>query len=303
MNFKLVIKRISYTNIKSCLFVPGNQEKMLKKSYNINTHILVPDLEDSVPITEKQNAAEMIKSHLLNMKSTQQRLIFPRLNSFQSGFFESDLNNLITKDSIQYIDGLIIPKLSTPEDFNSIHEKILTAERKFNKEKPLKFIAWIESTLGLVNLKDILVANTKLNRLIGLAFGAEDFTNDFQIERKEHLKNIEVPRSVFAFTVHAFGLIPFDTPYVEFKNTEGLIEDINYVKSIGFKGKFAIHPSQVEIINQCFSPSSKEVEEARSIKEAFENSLKEGKASLSLNGKMVDYPVYKRALNVLDRAN
>jgi citrate lyase subunit beta/citryl-CoA lyase len=299
---KFIFKNFLHKRIKSCLFVPGNQEKMLKKSYNIGAHVLVPDLEDSVPISDKQNAIGIIKSHLPEMKSADSnRLIFPRVNSLQSGLFETDIDSLLTEETFKHIDGLVVPKLSTPEELSIVNDKISKLEKY--KDKPLKLIVWIESTLGLVNLKDILVLNKKLDRLIGLAFGAEDFANDFETERKADLSNIEVPRAIFAYTVHAFGLIPFDTPYVEFKNTDGLISDIKKVKSIGFKGKFAIHPSQVDVINKNFSPSETEIEEAYVIVEAFEKSIKEGRASLGVNGKMVDYPVYKRALGVLETAN
>ena len=142
-----------------------------------------------------------------------------------------------------------------------------------------------------------------INQLIGAAFGAEDFCNDFGIERSEDLKEIEVARSIFAFTARAYNILAFDTPNVDFKNPESIIKEINYVKKIGFKGKFAIHPSQVDLINKHFCPSESELKEAYMIKEEYEKGVSEGKGAISVNGKMVDVPVYKRALNIIFRSS
>ncbi len=139
----------------------------------------------------------------------------------------------------------------------------------------------------------------KNKRIIAAAFGAEDFCNDFEIERSQSL---EIPRYLFAMTAHAHDIIALDTPNVEFKNPENLIEEIKMVKKLGFKGKFAIHPNQVHIINKHFSPSEKEIEESLKIVEEYEKAEKIGRASLNVDDKMVDIPVYKRALNVLKRA-
>jgi citrate lyase beta subunit len=282
---------INYSRIKSCMFVPGSSEKMLMKSVNINSDIIVPDLEDSVALNEKINARINITKHF--DKFAKGKLIFPRVNSIASNLFESDLDSILTNK----INGLVIPKLNTPEEYKYILNIIKQKEKQFELET-LRLIIWIESSLGIMNVKDIFSLNED-KRIIGAAFGAEDFCNDLGIERE--LNNLEVPRTIFAMAANAYNIVPFDTPNVDFKNPESIINEIKYVKTLGFKGKFAIHPSQVDLINIHFSPSEKEIKNAKLIIEEYEKGLKLGKGAIEVNGKMVDVPVYKRALNTLDR--
>jgi len=301
-NFRSSLDLTDYSSrIKSCLFIPGNQEKMLFKAEKINANVIVPDLEDSVPLKEKINARNKILSFLLNnptVSNTQERLIFPRLNSLESGLFLDDLNFLLSSQTHKFIDGFVIPKVNTPEEYKEIEDKVRNLENKLQiQENSVKLIIWIESTKGIINMQQIFQLNKNF-RIVAAAFGAEDFCNDFEIERSQSL---EIPRYLFAMTAHAYNIIPLDTPNVEYKNPEKLIEEIQMIKKLGFKGKFAIHPSQVDVINKYFSPSEKEIEEALRIVEEFEKSEKIGRASLNVDDKMVDIPVYKRALKVLKR--
>lgn len=291
----------NYSHLKSCLFIPGNQEKMLQKILKINADIIVPDLEDSVPISEKIKARNLILSHIISPAvSATKKTIFPRLNSLQSGLFYEDLESLMILEIRNHIQGFVIPKINTAEEYDEINKQFTNLENKLDfVENSFKLIIWIESTRGMVNMQEIFKLNTN-KRIIAAAFGAEDFCNDFEIDRSQ---NLEIPRYLFAMTAHAYGIIPLDTPNVEFKNENKLIEEIEMVKKLGFKGKFAIHPNQVDVINKYFSPSDREVIEARKIVDEYEKAEKFGRASLSVDDKMVDIPVYKRALNVLRRAD
>lgn len=98
----------------------------------------------------------------------------------------------------------------------------------------------IESTLSLISMKEIFTAGR--NRMIAAAFGADDFTADFEVYRSDNDKELDFARKLFAVTCHAFGIISIDTPYVHFKNIEGLKTELEYLKSIGIKAKFSIHP-------------------------------------------------------------
>ncbi len=312
----------TYSNIKSCLFVPGNQENMLKKSLNIKSDITVPDLEDSVPLSEKSNAREVVINHINSLsncsndnitKPKKLPIIFPRVNSISSNLFEADLNSLLTNKTCDNLKGFIIPKVNTPEEYKYISNCILYKERELNLTLgSIKLIIWIESALGIVNMKEIFTAASESHstkRLIASAFGAEDFCNDMAITKQENFisdsdsnnNQLLFARSQFAINANAFGILPFDTPNVNFRQPESLISEIKYVKSLGFKGKFAIHPSQVDIINSLFNPSESEIEWANKVKIQFETAMKMGRGSLNLDGKMVDVPVYKRALKILSK--
>jgi citrate lyase subunit beta/citryl-CoA lyase len=307
--FYITIKKFSekiksYSHIKSLMFVPGNQEKMLKKSLGISSHVISPDLEDSVPHSEKNNARKIVTQYIPEIKGDRKVLLMPRLNSLQSKLLIGDLEYLLNEKTSTFLDGFVIPKVSSPEEYEYIENLVSEKEKHLGLAMfRLKLIIWIETTLGLVNSKEIFKLNSKLNsRLVAACFGAEDYCNDLGIERTENLKEIEYARSLFAMTANAFNILSIDTPNVDFKDPNSLIQEINYVKSLGFKGKFAIHPSQVEIININFSPSSEEIAWARKIIEEYEKALKEGKGTISIDGKMVDVPVYKRALNVIKRS-
>lgn len=282
---------------KACLFVPGHQPKMLQKVISLNPNsLIVPDLEDSVPLTHKEESRNTIKLFLPKLFELQKQ-IFPRINSFESGLLFADIDEILSSDSSRYVNGLTIPKVTTVKELLTLSSIL---RQKESGRRKIELIIWIESPLGLLNFKEIL-QNDIDRRIVGAAFGAEDFCNDFQLERTEELKELDIARNLFAMTAHAFNIFPFDTPYVEFKNREGLLKDIKHAKSLGLKGKYAIHPSQINDINNEFGASKAEIKEAMEIKTLFEIGLKNGKAAIDIDGKMVDVPVYKRALNTLKR--
>jgi citrate lyase subunit beta/citryl-CoA lyase len=160
-------------------------------------------------------------------------------------------------------------------------------------------VLWIETAVGILNAHQILSSDT---RIIAAAFGAEDFTNDMGIERNEDDREIFFPRSQVAIAARAAGVLALDTPFFAFRDPDSLKINSEQSRSIGFKGKFAIHPLQVDIINQCFSPSSEEIAHAMEVIEVFGEAAANGRGSTSLNGQVVDVPVVKRAESLLNQA-
>jgi len=134
------------------------------------------------------------------------------------------------------------------------------------------------------------------------AFGADDFLTDFGIERRYNLEELDFYRKHFALHCAAHNVVSIDTPYVHFKDPEGLKEELEYLKGIGMKAKFAIHPLQIDIINETFRPSAEEIKYASGLVQAFEKAMEEGKAAIDYENKMCDVPVYKRMVNLLKRA-
>ena len=120
----------------------------------------------------------------------------------------------------------------------------------------------------MVNCREILEAGR--DRYIAAAFGADDFTADFEVYRSESDKELDFARKWFALCCHANGVISIDTPYVQYKNPDGLQEQLDYLKSIGMKAKFAIHPTQVDQINATFSPTREEIQYYSRMVELFE---------------------------------
>ena len=174
----------------------------------------------------------------------------------------------------------------------------LESERKITKGS-IKLVLWIETAAGLLNAYDILSSD---DRIIAAAFGAEDFTNDMEIKRNEDDREILFARSQVAIAARAAGVLALDTPFFGFKDPDSLKINSELSKSIGFKGKFAIHPLQVEIINKCFSPTKKEIDHALEVIRVFEEAAAKGRGSTSLEGQVVDVPVVKRAEALIDQA-
>lgn len=161
-------------------------------------------------------------------------------------------------------------------------------------------IVQIETTEAFNKMDEIFKAGKE--RIVAGAFGADDFLTDFGIERKYNLEELDYFRKMFALACAGHKVVSLDTPYVHFKNPEGLKEELEYLKGIGMKAKFAIHPLQIDIINAAFKPTESEIQFAKGLVEAFEAAMNEGKAAISFENKMCDVPVYKRMLNVLKRA-
>ena len=140
-------------------------------------------------------------------------------------------------------------------------------------------------------------------RLIGASFGGEDFATDLRIQRTKGSQEIEWPRAQMAIACRAAGIIPIDTPEPDYTDLEHLERDSLFARSLGYRGKYCIHPSQVEIVNRVFAPSQEEIEHARNLVEIFEKEgIEKGRAAIPFQGMMIDWPIYIRAKRVLEWA-
>ena len=281
--------------LRSLLFVPGNQPRMLDRASRLAPDAFIPDMEDSVPDAEKANARAITAAHLDSLAANGVTVI-PRLNSLDTGLLDHDLAAVVGPR----IYGVSVGKINTPADIALISAKLDALERKAGLEiGNTKLLPWIETAQAIVNVYDICAASP---RIIAAAFGAEDFTNDMGIERAEDESETAYARSAIAIAARAANVLALDTPYFSFRDPDGLRRNAQAARQIGFKGKFAIHPAQIDIINETFSPSPAELEQARRVVEAFQEAERIGRGSTSLDGKVVDVPVVKRAQALLDLA-
>lgn len=283
------------TVLRSLLFVPGNQPRMLERASGLKPDAFIPDMEDSVPIDEKANAREVTASYLAELAAGGVPVI-PRVNSLDTGLLDKDLAAVVR----EHVFGVSVGKIETPQDIAAISAKLEALERKSGIEVgSVRLLPWIETAMAIVHLYEICRASP---RIAGVAFGAEDFTNDMGIERTESEVETFFARNSIAVAARAADVVALDTPYFGFRDPDGLRENAHTAKQYGFKGKFAIHPAQIDIINETFSPSAAEIEHARRVVEAFEEAASRGRGSTSLDGKVVDVPVVKRAQGVLEMA-
>lgn len=281
--------------LRSLLFVPGNKDSMLTKASGFRPDAFIPDMEDSVPVAERANARDVIRGFLPTLAATGVP-IMPRVNSLDTEWIEDDLAAVVGPD----IYGISVGKVDVPDDIHSISDLIADLESKAGIEAgTLKMIPWLESAKAIVHCYAICSASP---RIVGVAFGGEDFTHDMGIERLEDESDVAYPRNVLCVSARAAGIAALDTPFFRFKDEEALKVNIAASKQTGFKGKFAIHPAQIDAINAGFSPSAAEIEDARRVVAAFEEAERQGRGSTSLDGKVIDVPVVKRARALLELA-
>ena len=283
------------TVLRSLLFVPGNQPRMLERASGLKPDAFIPDMEDSVPLDEKANAREVTASYLAKLGAGGTPVI-PRVNSLDTGLLDDDLAAVVGENIL----GVSVGKIETPEDIAAISAKLETLERKAGIEVgSVSLVPWIETAMAIVHLYEICTASP---RIVGVAFGAEDFTNDMGIERTESESETYFARNSIAVAARAADVLALDTPYFSFRDPDGLRENASVARQYGFKGKFAIHPAQLEAIRTVFGPQPEEVEHARRVIQAWERAAAAGRGTLDLDGEMVDAPVVERARNLLAQA-
>lgn len=281
--------------LRSLLFVPGNQARMLEKALECMPDAFVPDLEDSVAIDDKAQARQVTAAFIERL-AQRGPLVIPRVNSLDTGLLEEDLAAVVSP----HIYGVSVGKISTPEDVEAICTIIQTLEtQRHIPHGQIKLVLWMETAMAMVHAYAICKASP---RIVGAAFGAEDLTNDMGIERNDDDSEVAVARSLVCIAARAANVLALDTPYFRFRDLEALRNNASASKKIGFKGKFAIHPAQIDTINAVFSPSAAEIDHARKVVAAFEEAERMGRGSTSLDGKVVDVPVVKRAYALLELA-
>ena len=275
---------------------------MLEKAVGFDAKWLIPDLEDSVPSGEKQAARRIVAEHI-PLLAKAGKLLAPRVNSMASGLAEDDINALISKDII----GISIGKIGNADEVSELEEILANAERSARVTVgSTTILPWLETAEAVINAYAICKSS---DRIRWAAFGAEDFSADMGISRTvdETETNTQTafepglayPRSAVAIAARAAGVHALDTPYTKFRDPEGLREDALLAKAIGYKGKLAIHPAQVEVIESVFKPTNAEIDRARKVLAIAAEAEVDGRGSISLDGEMIDMPVILRAQNIL----
>jgi citrate lyase subunit beta / citryl-CoA lyase len=268
---------------------------MLEKALGLTSDALCPDMEDSVPSAEKANARETI-AKLLPRLAASGRPVVPRVNALDTQWIEADLAAVVGP----HVLGISVGKVRSAGDIAAISRLIGTLERRVQiAVGTVRLLPWIETAEAIVNVSAICRAS---ERIVAVAFGGEDFTNDMGVERLDDDSQITYARQALCVAARAANVLALDTPYFKLRDPGGLRDNSLKAKSIGFKGKFAIHPEQIDTLNECFSPSAQEITHAERVVAAFEEAERRGSASTSLDGWVIDVPVVKRARALLELA-
>ncbi|WP_342806379.1 CoA ester lyase [Alteromonas sp. M12] len=282
-------------SIKSALFMPATKSDFVAKAHKTGADAIILDLEDSIAVDQKISARECIQGASAEI-ANQGLVVMVRINS-EWRLAVRDLETSIGKN----VQCIIVPKASSEEHIKIIDEIVTELEM----EKGLtigstKLLAFIESPSALDKAHSIAAASA---RLVGLSLGTEDFST--VVGAKPNRATLYAPCQQIIFAAYSAGIRAFGFPdsIANFADVEGFRETIKLSRDMGFRGACCIHPTQVKIINQEFSPSAEEIQDAVAIVSNFENAQKNGSAAIAYKGQMIDAPVYARAKRLLETIN
>ncbi len=261
---------------RSFIFVPGNRPNMLERARNFTADVIMVDLEDSVPPGEKTTARDLAKEWVPTLRQEGQRVMV-RVNSLDTGLTRPELEAIVSPD----LYGISLGKVESTWNIRDVDRMLSAIEPQAGVEPgSIKIVPWVETASAMVDARDIGAASP---RIIALAFGAEDFTNDMGIERSDTGEEVQVPRSLVPVAARAANVASLDSPFVLFQDPDALRADVRRARQMGYTGKFAIHPSQIDIINETFSPSPEEIAYARQVMDAWEEAEAAGRGSLAID--------------------
>ena len=286
-------------SLRSWLFVPGDSEKKLAKGAGTGADVLIIDLEDSVADGRKPVGREMTCEYL-QQSSREAQQLWVRINPLDTAHALRDLAGVIQGKP----DGLILPKAESVEDSYKLGHYLDALEVEHGlKQGSTKILALITETPGaLLTLEGYRRADP---RVTAVSWGAEDLSaavgaSSNRDSSGELTEPYRLARSLCLMSAHAAGVQPVDTVLPDFRDDEGLKRTSNEARRDGYTGKIAIHPNQVAIINEAFTPSDEEVAHARAVVQLFADNPDAG--TLSLDGKMLDKPHLTQAQRVIDTA-
>jgi citrate lyase subunit beta/citryl-CoA lyase len=276
------------------MFVPGYMRKFLDKATTFEADALILDLEDSVPAPFKDDARKFIKEYLDENRFTQE--VFIRVNDLESGLLSKDLDAVLHPNTA----GIMFTKVTDERDI-IYFDKLLTQMEQDRGLEIGKFSMFplIETGSAVMRAYNIATASP---RVVALAFGGEDYLTDLDGLHKEHGTSLIVPRSLIVMAARSAHVDAVDTPFLNIRDLEGFRKEVEQARELGFSGQLVLHPDQIDIANEIFSPSEEEITEARRIMEAIAKSSAEGLGVTLLDGKLVGPPMHKRAINVLKKA-
>jgi citrate lyase subunit beta/citryl-CoA lyase len=286
--------------LRSLLFVPGDSEKKLAKAEGIAADALILDLEDSVAPENKINARGLVCEFLAAHGAERSRQIWVRINPIDQAEAGADLGAVIRGRP----DGIVQPKTRSPDDVILLGQRIGTYEMEHDFPIGSTRILPVatETPEALFSMGEYVRCD---KRLAGLTWGAEDLSAAVSaLANKDSDGNWTQPyqlaRSLCLFAAHAADVEAIDTLYANFRDPEGLHASCKEARRDGFSGKLAIHPDQVDVINDSFTPDAAEIAHARQIVDLFD--ANPGAGTLALDGAMLDIPHLKQARKILAMA-
>ena len=302
---------------RSELAVPGTNVRAMEKAPTLGADLVFLDLEDAVAPDDKERARENVIG-ALNVHDWSGCAVSVRINGLDTHYCYRDVIEVVERAG-DVLDTILIPKVGSPSDVEFVATMLDQIEASAGLA-PINLHILIETAMGMANVEAI--ARARPDRLEAMVFGVADYAASVQARtttiggsnrdyavltdpdangaRERHWGDqwhFGISRMVAA--CRAYGLRPIDGPFGDFADRDGYTAAARRAAALGCEGKWAIHPSQVELANEVFSPDEAEVERARRILDAMEEAAKEGKGAVSLDGRLIDAASIRMAENLM----
>jgi citrate lyase beta subunit len=275
--------------------MPGDDRRKIEKSTTLGVDCICMDMEDGVAVTRKSEARAIIAEAMKELDfGESERCI--RINSVGSGLESYDLVAALATNP----DTIVVPKVESADQVKWVGDRIEAYELSSGRALgSVRLLVGVETAKGIMNLRKIAEADRRLEAII---FGAEDYAASIGARRTKEATEVLYARQAVVTACVANDLQAIDMVYIDFRDSEGLRIEAEQGAGWGFSGKQVIHPNQVPVVQEAFTPSTEEIDYAKRVVETFEASQREGRGAYALDGKMIDMPLLKNARKVLDRA-
>lgn len=305
---------------RSELAVPGSNPAMFEKAANSAADIVFLDVEDAVAPDDKAQARKNIIQGL-NDIDWGHKTMMVRINGLDTHYMYRDVVDIV--EACPRLDMILIPKVGTAADVYAIDMMVTQIEAAMGRTKRIGFEVLIETALGMANVEAIAQSS---KRLEAMSFGVADYAASTRA-RTTVIGGVNKDSGVLTdrdadghrdyfwtdpwhaaqtrmmVACRAYGLRPIDGPFGDFSDPDGYLAAANRAAVLGYEGKWAIHPSQIELANQVYTPSEAEVTRARRIMQAMDEAAKAGKGAVSLDGRMIDIASIRMAEALLAKAD
>lgn len=279
--------------MRSIMYIPGNNPKMLSKAPEIPADIITLDLEDSVPPAEKETARKLVRENL-KLAGSGGAQVFVRINNWETEMTNDDLEAIVYEG----LNGVTLAKTGSADNVKRLDWKLEELERRRGLEVgSVKISLLLETAKGIINAAECCLAS---KRNVNAIFGAVDYCRDMRVKLTSEAVEQQYARAHMAVAARMAGIVAIDAPFVDFKNIEAFEKNVAEGRQMGYEGRMIIHPGQVDPSNKLYAPDPADVEWAQGVVKVFEEEgIAKGKAAVSYLNKMVDTPVYLNAQDIL----
>ncbi len=284
--------------LRSWMFVPGDRQRMIDKALTLPVDAIMMDIEDGVAPAEKENARRQIAASLDDVAQMLKRephyrtpARYVRVNAVGSERFIEDIKAVVRPG----LEGLVVPKVDTIGQVRIVEDELGRAEVAHHMPGgTLKLLVAIESPAGLFNAYAIASSSP---RIIGLMFGAEDFTREMNLPVRRQAEAVDLiyARSHIATAAAAAHVQAVDGVWVDLNDAAGLRRFAQQARRLGMSAISIIHPNQIEEANAAFTPTKEDIEYAREVLKAFDAARAAGQGAIAFRGQLLDYPIVDRA--------